>query len=120
MQSRVVGLGGVKHQVHRLVLEAFVGHAPDGKSYCLHWDDDHGNNRLSNLRWGSQKENMQDCARNGHMNNGQDIKTHCKRGHPFDATNTYHRPDGGRACISCQREAVRLWRSKRKQLDAKA
>lgn len=30
-------------------------------------------------------------------------KTHCKRGHPFDAENTYMRLDGGRTCRACQR-----------------
>lgn len=28
-------------------------------------------------------------------------KTHCMRGHPFDATNTYQRPGGGRDCLTC-------------------
>lgn len=28
-------------------------------------------------------------------------KTHCKRGHPFDETNTYHPQRGGRQCRTC-------------------
>jgi Transcription factor WhiB len=32
-------------------------------------------------------------------------KTHCKRGHPFDAANTYYAPDGQRRCRTCLREA---------------
>lgn len=31
-------------------------------------------------------------------------KTSCVRGHPFDEVNTRHRPDGARACRSCERE----------------
>jgi WhiB family transcriptional regulator, redox-sensing transcriptional regulator len=32
-------------------------------------------------------------------------KTHCKRGHRFDAANTYYAPDGQRRCRTCLREA---------------
>ena len=32
-------------------------------------------------------------------------KTQCKRGHPFDAENTYYTPDGHRRCRTCLREA---------------
>ena len=35
----------------------------------------------------------------------QASKTHCKRGHPFDAQNTYYTPDGRRRCRICLREA---------------
>jgi WhiB family redox-sensing transcriptional regulator len=35
----------------------------------------------------------------------QASKTHCKRGHRFDRTNTYYAPDGQRRCRTCLREA---------------
>jgi WhiB family redox-sensing transcriptional regulator len=35
----------------------------------------------------------------------QASKTHCKRGHPFDAHNTYYTPDGQRRCRTCLRDA---------------
>jgi WhiB family transcriptional regulator, redox-sensing transcriptional regulator len=35
----------------------------------------------------------------------QASKTHCKRGHPFSAENTYYTPDGQRRCRTCLREA---------------
>jgi WhiB family redox-sensing transcriptional regulator len=35
----------------------------------------------------------------------QASKTHCKRGHPFSADNTYYTPDGRRRCRTCLREA---------------
>src|SRR5512132_4420381 len=35
----------------------------------------------------------------------QASKTHCKRGHPFTAENTYYTPDGHRRCRACLREA---------------
>ena len=38
-------------------------------------------------------------------------KTHCKRGHPFDEANTYHKPDGNRACRTCNREKMQRRRA---------
>lgn len=55
--------------VHHLVLEAFVGPRPDGME-ALHADDDHANNRVENLRWGTKFENVQDKIRNGMTHNG--------------------------------------------------
>jgi hypothetical protein len=51
--------------VHRLVLLAFSGPPPTAKHRVLHGDNDTRNNRLSNLRWGTQKENMADKIRHG-------------------------------------------------------
>jgi hypothetical protein len=50
--------------IHRMVLEAFDDPCPAGMEAC-HWDDDHGNNRLSNLRWGTKDANVSDRKRNG-------------------------------------------------------
>ena len=50
--------------VHRLVLEAFVGLCPDGMQ-CRHLDGNPRNNHLSNLKWGTPKENGADCIRHG-------------------------------------------------------
>ena len=60
-----VALGrGNSRDVHRLVLEAFVGPCPDGHE-ALHYDDEGSNNRLSNLRWGTRGDNLIDAVRNG-------------------------------------------------------
>lgn len=57
--------GRRKHRfVHDLILEAFVGPRPPGM-ICRHLDGDPSNNLISNLRWGTGKENSQDCARHG-------------------------------------------------------
>jgi hypothetical protein len=45
-------------KVHRLVCEAFHGPAPEGKNVVLHLDEDATNNKPENLRWGTQKENL--------------------------------------------------------------
>lgn len=46
--------------VHRLVLEAFVGPCPPGKQACHFPDRDTKNNHITNLRWGTPKENGRD------------------------------------------------------------
>lgn len=57
--------------VHRLVAETFIGSAPKGKSYVLHWDRNPSNNNVCNLRYGSQKDNMEDCVRHGNSRSGE-------------------------------------------------
>jgi hypothetical protein len=50
------GIGNVK--VHRLVCEAFHGPAPEGKNVVIHINEDAHDNRPQNLKWGTQKENL--------------------------------------------------------------
>lgn len=45
-------------KVHRLVCEAFHGPPPFDKAVVIHLDEDATNNRADNLKWGTQKENM--------------------------------------------------------------
>ena len=45
-------------KVHRLVCEAFHGPAPFARAVVIHLDEDATNNKPSNLRWGTQKENL--------------------------------------------------------------
>src|SRR6478752_4911609 len=58
--------GGVArhYQVHRLVLQAFVGECPVGME-CCHGDGDPLNNALGNLRWGTREENREDQRKHG-------------------------------------------------------
>lgn len=59
-QQFTVAIGkGNSRYVHSLVLEAFVGPAPEGHE-CLHGDGGASNNCLSNLRWGTRSENNVD------------------------------------------------------------
>lgn len=51
--------------LHRLVLEAFVGPCPPGCEARHVHDPDRGNCRLSNLAWGTKKENADDRWRQG-------------------------------------------------------
>jgi hypothetical protein len=54
------------HCVHKLVLLAFVGPAPEGCE-CLHANGDPADNRLVNLRWGTRSENNVDAVIHQHM-----------------------------------------------------
>lgn len=47
-------------KVHRLVLLAFVGQPPQGKSQVCHKNNIASDNSLSNLRWGSRLDNGAD------------------------------------------------------------
>lgn len=90
-------------QVHRLVLEAFVGPAPTGTFAC-HWDDVKNNNCLTNLRWDTASANYDDAVRNGrrsgHTPGGERV---CKRGHELRAPNLIEKKDGTHRCRSCNR-----------------
>lgn len=48
--------GNIK--VHRAVCEAFHGPAPFERAVVIHLDEDAHNNRPENLKWGTQKENL--------------------------------------------------------------
>lgn len=53
--------------VHTLVLEAFVSHRPQGMEVC-HNDGNPRNNKLSNLRWDTHRNNQRDMLRHGTAN----------------------------------------------------
>ena len=46
------------YKVHRLICASFHGPSPEGKDVVIHIDENSLNNRPENLRWGTQKENM--------------------------------------------------------------
>jgi hypothetical protein len=49
---------GKSHKVHRLVCEAFHGEPNMDTPVCMHIDENSANNRAENLRWATQKENL--------------------------------------------------------------
>lgn len=51
--------------IHRLMARAFIPN-PYNLPVVRHLDDNPRNNYLDNLRWGTQKDNYEDCRRNGH------------------------------------------------------
>lgn len=113
-------LRGRKVQAHRFAYEMFVGSVPDGLELdhlcrnraCVgvlpngmvlgHLEPV---TRLENVRRGIT--GMVNAAR-------QRAKTHCKYGHPYNASNTYVDSHGWRYCRACDRETQRRRRQARK------
>ena len=57
-------------QVHRLVLETFIGHRPE-HFQCAHLDGVKTNNRLNNLLWTTSRDNNLMKHRHGTMAQGE-------------------------------------------------
>lgn len=57
---------GNRRLVSRLVEKAFIPN-PDNLPMVRHMDDNPLNNRVENLKWGTQKDNMQDCVEHGRL-----------------------------------------------------
>lgn len=70
---RFCGNGRVEviHNVARVVLLAWVGPPPLNKPFARHLDDNHQNNQLTNLAWGSRQDNSDDAVRNGRTRRGR-------------------------------------------------
>ncbi len=58
------------HFAHRAVLEAFIGPCPPGMM-GVHLDGNKTNNRLPNLKWATQTENMSHRIAHGTANRGE-------------------------------------------------
>ena len=91
------------HSVHRLVLLAFTGQPTEGQ-IVRHLNGKPDDNRLENLRWGTQAENMQDMIRHG--NCPALAKTHCPKGHEYAGENLVLE-NGRRTCRTCRRDRGR-------------
>lgn len=72
MQYRSVHLSnngkGKSFRIHRLVAKAFIPN-PNNYPNVLHRDNDTSNNCISNLKWGTQKENLEQMSREGRWAN---------------------------------------------------
>jgi len=55
---REVGVRNIAHLVHRLVARAFLGDPPAEDAVVNHIDSDRANNRVANLEWATQAENV--------------------------------------------------------------
>lgn len=66
-------------KVHRLVCLAFYGKPKPEQTQVRHLDGNPENNSLSNLRWGTPKENAADRARHGKWNYEQGERHHNAR-----------------------------------------
>lgn len=64
--------GGKKkgHRVHILIAETFLGPRPD-RCETRHLDGDVSNNKVGNLKWGTQKQNADDRERHNRTARGE-------------------------------------------------
>lgn len=90
--------------VHLLVLLAFVG-PKKPKVQTRHMDGDPTNNCLSNLRYGTARENTLDQVTHGTHQGAR--KTHCAHGHEYTQANTRLDRNGWRTCRACDTERRR-------------
>jgi len=104
-----ISIGHKSVRLHRVILMAFRPLEPRRRAMGRHLDDDPQNNKLSNLAWGTQHDNLLDASRNGVHPTGR--KTQCPQGHPYDAENTLpgHQPNGRpqRRCKICRAEQLK-------------
>ena len=106
---RRVFLRGRNKYVHHAALEPFRGPRPPRQN-GLHANDIPWDNRLENLRWGTQSENLKEATANGRNVNAN--KTRCKNGHEFTPENTYIKASGSRECRSCSYQSKMAWQRK--------
>lgn len=82
----IIGLHGKNHRIHRLVAKAFLPN-PMNFPVVRHMDDNRTNNVVENLKWGTQRDNIQDAINHGrHI--GDTIKAVESKRHQVKAINT--------------------------------
>ena len=111
---------GRMRKVHNVVMEAFVGPQPEGMDVC-HNNGIKTDNRLVNLRYDTRSANGLDAVKHGA--NVWSNKTHCPKGHPYDAENTgigirRSGPKKGsqfRMCRKCSRARTAEYHAKKRR-----
>lgn len=93
-------------RVAPLVLQAFVGDRPEGH-VVMHLNNDRTDDRLCNLRWGTQSENIRQSVLDKTHANAR--KVNCPKGHPYDTMN-----GRGRRCRRCHADNERRRLSRKK------
>lgn len=102
-------VGRRSYLAHRISYEAFIGAIPSG------FQLDHlCRNRWCVNPWHLEPvTNRENCLRGRSPTILIYLSGHCGAGHEMKGENVYVRPDGGRDCRACNREAVRRYAARR-------
>jgi hypothetical protein len=103
--------------IHQLVAEAFIGARPEGME-CCHENGNPQDNRATNLRWDTRRNNALDQRRHGTVYQLNIDK--CPRGHRLAAPNLvrYHFNElGKRLCLACHKTHKKAATARRREMD---
>lgn len=100
--------------VHRIEAAAFLGKRP-GTMGVRHLDGDCTNNALENLKYGTQRENMDDAIEHGtHLsvlvNAEMAVRESCVNEHTYEPGSFYFNGSGSKICRICDREKIERYR----------
>jgi len=99
-----VGFKKKSHPVHRLLWHHYVGPIPEG----LVLDHLCKNPSCANIEHMEVVTNEENIARGQLWESGNQRKTHCPQGHPYDEANTLRRKNrNGRDCKTCHYAACK-------------
>lgn len=114
-----IRINGKQCIASRVAWELFRGPIPVGHFVCHSCDNGTiGCCNPDHLWTGTPQDNMDDMSRKGRGNNGHKKKTHCPRGHEYNAENTVYARDSrrrglSRQCRTCANaSSLRRWRAK--------